>query len=103
MPEEDRLLGTARDHEIARRINRTPLSVVARRRKLGIPNRFSAVRRWTIEEKVLLGTAPDQQVARRINRALHAVQAARWLHKIPVFNSKSGKCNPKANEDSVPS
>ena len=36
-PEEDRLLGTAGDADIARRLNRTLSGVKSRRKKLNIP------------------------------------------------------------------
>ena len=63
-PEEDALLGTMPDKDVAERIGRTPTAVPAHRSDLGIPNFFKRKPprkppRWTPEKDVLLGTMPD--------------------------------------------
>jgi outer membrane lipoprotein-sorting protein len=61
---ELRLLGTAPDDEVARRIGRPVNAVRIKRARLGIPNPEGPG--WTEEELALLGTAPDEEVAARI-------------------------------------
>ena len=56
--EDDKVLGTRPDTEIALLLRRTVLSVMHRRLRLGIPNRWSKkVRRpWTAADDKLLGS-----------------------------------------------
>ena len=77
-PEEVALLGTAPDHEIAKRLRRTMDAVQQKRTELGIPTfSRSPFRRWTAEEGALLGAAPDEEIAARIGRSLEAVRTRR--------------------------
>ena len=46
------------DEHVAKRLARSVLSVRARRRQIGIPNRFSKVPTWSKDEDKQLGTLP---------------------------------------------
>src|SRR6266536_1882458 len=81
-PEEEKLLGTAPDVEIARQLNRTVLGVATRRRELGLQFRHTLVRPWTKADLKLLGTAPDQEIAGRLGRSATAVAGQRLKHGI---------------------
>lgn len=99
LPEEDRLLGTLPDAEVARQIGRTLNAVRKRRRRLGIAL-VRAVRRrrdWLPEEDTLLGTAPDTEIARRLGRSYGSVQCRRLDLHIPPFFSQF--CNWTAEAD----
>ena len=62
-PEEDKLLGTAPDRDIARQLGRSEDSVKGRRLLLGI--KFPNPRRpWPEHELALLGTLPDSVLAK---------------------------------------
>lgn len=75
----DALLGTATDAEIARRIGVTILSVLKRRRKLGIPPFQSPniTKNWGQSELGMLGLLPDEEVAKLLNRPVEAVRRKR--------------------------
>jgi hypothetical protein len=71
-PQEERLLGTMTDNEVAKTIGRTRTAVNSRRRKLAIP--LFALRRpacksptWTPTRDRLLGTMPDTVLARKFH------------------------------------
>jgi hypothetical protein len=82
--EEEKLLGTARDEDVARQINRSKAAVQARRNFLGIPAlNYLYSRPWTEEEDLLLGVVPDRVLAKRLNRTFLAVQARRSNKRIP--------------------
>ena len=75
-PEEDKLLGTAPDAEIARRLGRSESSVKGRRLLLRI--KFPNPRRpWPPGELTLLGTLPDAVLAKYFNRPESAVRSKR--------------------------
>jgi hypothetical protein len=77
---EDDLLGTARDEQIARRIDRSEDAVRARRNILGIPAWHASYSKpWTPEEDALLGVVPDRALAKRLKRTFLAVQARREI------------------------
>lgn len=63
-PEEDAVLGTATDIEVARRLGRTKATVCHRRRALKIPGFHPRI--WTADVDKLLGTVPDPEIARRM-------------------------------------
>jgi hypothetical protein len=75
-PEEDKLLGTAPDAEIARRLGRTESSVKGRRLLLRIkfPN---PARPWPPEELAMLGTMPDGDLAKKFDRPESAIRSKR--------------------------
>jgi len=82
-PEEDKLLGTATDAEIGRRLGRKEIAVRQRRKRLRIPpSRY--VKPWTKEENRLLGILPDAELARRFGRSLIGVTGHREWLKIPA-------------------
>ena len=75
-PEEDKLLGTAPDAEIARRLGRSESSVSGRRLLLRI--KFPNPRRpWPSEDLALLGTMSDAVLAKRFNRPESVVRSKR--------------------------
>lgn len=79
--EDDAMLGTVSDQEIARRLGRTTSCVKARRIRLGIA---SYCRRWTPAEDVVLGKVPDEKLARRLGRTVEAIHARRERLGIPA-------------------
>jgi hypothetical protein len=85
--EDDKLLGTARDNQIAKRIRRSENAVRARRNILGIPA-WNAVysKPWTPQEDALLGVIRDRVLAKRLKRTFAAVQARRENKRIPPAN-----------------
>lgn len=90
---EDKLLGTARDEQIAKRIRRSEDAVRARRNILGIPAwNASYSKPWTAEEDALLGVVPDRVLAKRLKRTFLAVQARREIKQLPPVNPQ--RCRP---------
>ena len=69
--EEEALLGTMPDKEVAARIGRSITAVHDHRRKLGIPSFYKRKPRrepsvWTPKKDALLGTMPDSDLARKV-------------------------------------
>jgi hypothetical protein len=81
LPEDDALLGTISDQEVARRLGRSATSVKARRARQGIA---SYRHWWTPGQDVLLGKFPDEELARRLGRTAEAVLARRERLGIPA-------------------
>jgi len=81
--EEELLVGTGPDHEIATRLKRTYSSVLGKRRLLGIPPAPWWRQKWTKRQRKLLGKKPDQVVARLTGRSLDAVRQQRTAGQIP--------------------
>lgn len=79
-PEEDRLLGTMPDAQLAPVLQRGAKSVQTRRLKMGILFRNPE---WTPAQEKLLGRYSDKEVARRLGRPVSGVGARRALLKIP--------------------
>jgi hypothetical protein len=87
-PEQDRLLGTMPDDEVARRVGRTRMAVQKRRFRLGIGDKRPERRPWTEAELALLGTLSDAELARRLQcstgrvaykrKSLHIPQCPGW-------------------------
>src|SRR6266576_2796150 len=84
-PEEDWLLGTKPDNEIAARVKRTRMAVFLRRRALGIPPAIKrpSQRKWTLAEDRLLGSASDAAIRRKLGRSVVSVQLRRLRLKLP--------------------
>ena len=80
-PEEDALLGTALDAELADKLRRTLSDVSRRRHRLGIP---SHGHHWTPKTDALLGKLPDKKVARRLRCTVKAVARRRERLEIPA-------------------
>jgi hypothetical protein len=80
-PKEDKLLGTARDDVIAKRIGRTRGAVALRRFRLDIAApgtfRYSRRTRWGPTEISLFLRCSDAEVARISGRSLKDVKAKR--------------------------
>jgi hypothetical protein len=81
-PTEDKLLASASDVEIGRRLGRTKASVKQRRKTLQIAAHRPRVnrippRRWTDAEDRVLGTASDREVARLFGRTTSSVLGRR--------------------------
>jgi len=85
-PEEDKLLGTKPDLEIARLLGRSHANVMARRQGKDIPYREPQLKPWKPRHIDLLGTANDEQIARRLGRSVSSVRAKRENMGIPVFD-----------------
>jgi hypothetical protein len=83
--QEDRLLGTKSDEELAAKLGRTARAVCSRRRALGIDLRRPKFRLWTVAEEKLLGTKPDAVVAKMLGRPERGVQLHRQSLGIPCF------------------
>jgi hypothetical protein len=84
--EQNQLLGTLPDSEVARRTGRTENAVRIKREKIGLPNPES--RGWTPEELAQLGTATDAKVADRIGRTASAVAQKRIALGIPAAGAR---------------
>jgi hypothetical protein len=80
-PAEDKLLGTASDRELARRLGRSLSSVRQRMTQLGVQ---SPLRHWTAADDALLGKMLDEAVARRLGRTVRAVSTRRQRLGIPA-------------------
>jgi len=84
---EDKLLGIARDEQIAKKIHRSEDAVRARRNTQGIPAwNASYSKPWTPQEDALLGVISDRVLAKRLRRTFLAVQARREIKQIPPVN-----------------
>jgi hypothetical protein len=96
---EDKFLGTARDENIARQINRSRAAVRSRRNILGIPAwNVTYSRPWTTEEEAL-GVVPDRQLAKKLKRTFIAVQARREIRHLPPVGAQRHRFTPQ--EDAV--
>ncbi len=92
--DEDRLLGTLPDRELAKRLSRSRDATIGRRRKLHIPPFSPHGRRWSRLEDELLGTMPDKKLARKFRRSAKTVTKHRIARGIPVFNPKQHYWTP---------
>jgi hypothetical protein len=86
--EENALLGTMPDKEVAKRVGRSATAVHAHRRSLGIRSYYkrkpqSEPVKWTPAKDKLLGTMPDSKVARRLGCSPMAVFYRRRKLRIP--------------------
>jgi hypothetical protein len=75
--QEEQLLGTQPDQEIARLLHRSPGAVTARRHLKGIEYVNPKLRPWEAEELHLLGQEPDAAIAARTGHSLRGVQSKR--------------------------
>jgi len=74
-PEDDKVLGTRPDDQIAMLLRRTVASIKNRRRKLGIRSKRARLSRpWTKNEDQLLGTRPDPELAHKLGRGLQSIR-----------------------------
>ncbi|MFM9270978.1 hypothetical protein ACJ7V3_12035 [Halomonas elongata] len=96
-PEEDKLLGTASDADIARKIGATQPQVKFRRTQLGIPS-FTGVSPKKIilpdEAITLLGKLTDDHIARRYGASKSSVQRKRAELGIPAFRESLYSTKP---------
>ncbi|HTV43099.1 MAG TPA: hypothetical protein VMF08_21220 [Candidatus Sulfotelmatobacter sp.] len=82
--DEEALLGTLSDGELALRLKRSVTAVQVRRLTLRIPKPDPRYRAWKPAEEKLLGTVPDSQLAEQLGRSRASVTARRQL-----FNRKA--------------
>jgi hypothetical protein len=76
--EEDALLGTMRDEELAKRLGRSVMGIALRRQHAKVA-KFGRVRTyWSVKEDRLLGTAPDEEIAKRLGRSQKSVTSRRF-------------------------
>ena len=94
-PEEEALLGTMLDKDVAAKTGRSFASIVGRRALLGIESFRKRTRSngrprkpFSPDEDALLGTLPDQEVADRLNRGLDGVRERRIALGIGTFRSR---------------
>jgi len=78
-PEEDRVLGTKSDEELAIALGRSQAAIRTRRCSLGIGLQFTRFRVWTPKQEKLLGSASDAEVARLLGRTERGVQLRRQM------------------------
>ena len=91
LPEEDALLGTMPDAEVAKVIGRNQLAVLKRRRRLGIPNRVPARFVWTQEQIALIGTMSDRELGDLIGCPGYVVTFKRRSLKIPADRPRNSE------------
>jgi hypothetical protein len=77
------LLGTMRDHELARLLGRHPSSVATKRQTLGVRYLRPRYRPWTANELKMLGRRPDAEIVRLTLRTTLAVRTMRSKLRIP--------------------
>ena len=92
--DEDRLLGTMPDRNLAQRLGRSPRTIIMRRRKLRLAPFRPPARHWSWAEEELLGTMPDRRLARRLNRSVQSVAARRRARHLPILHSKIYEWTP---------
>src|SRR5205823_2260616 len=88
--EEDRLLGTRPDPEVARLLGRTAEAVRQRRSAFGIAPSHPKIRPWTELELKALGTKPDEELAAELGRTGKAIEGQRRILHIRKFGSHYG-------------
>lgn len=83
-PEEDRLLGTRPDREVAKLVGRSQFGVAQRRERLGIRSFYQqrSLASWTAEEDELLRSKADKTIAKLLRRSVRSVRARRRLKGI---------------------
>lgn len=81
--EEDALLGTQPDAQIAKRLNWTPTAVASRRKKLGIPS-FEKQRQSLLAKRN--ANLPDETVARLLRRSHRFVRRQKNLRRTKTPN-----------------
>src|SRR5207247_5573050 len=87
--EEDALVGTMLDRQLAARLGRSLHAVRLRRQKtLGLPPCNPEWKVWSKPHKALLGKLPDTEVAARTGHPLGSVKAKRQELGIPLANPK---------------
>ena len=92
--DEDRLLGTMSDQDLAQRLGRSWRAINLRRRKLRIPLFRSRRRPWTQAEEALLGTISDRRFARRFKRSVRSVIVRRYEKGIPLLSRQKHHWTP---------
>jgi hypothetical protein len=87
--EEERLLGTRPDREVAQLLHRTVRAIESQRHRLGIyrqPSIRLKTRRWKPAALALLGTRTDPKLADRLGRTEGSVRVQRRKLGIPAFD-----------------
>lgn len=87
-PAEEALLGTMRDPEVAKQLNRSVSCVRTRRLDKTKVRFIHTPQRWTAAQLRLLGKLPDVEVARRTKRFLASVRNKRIQLGIPRLARK---------------
>ncbi len=95
--DEERLLGTVSDQDLARRLGRSLRAISLRRRKLRIPKFHSQRRPWTQAEDALLGTMSDRKFARKFKRGVRSVIVRRCGKGIPLLVRQKYRWRPADN------
>jgi len=92
--DEERLLGTMTDQDLAQRLGRSRRAITERRRKLHIPLFRSRRRPWTQAEEELLGTMPDRRFAQKFKRSVRSVIVHRAAKGIPLLHRQKYRWTP---------
>ena len=89
--EEERLLGTRPDRELAHLLHRTVRAIESQRHRLGIyrqPSVRLKTKPWKPAELALLGSRPDPELAARLRRTEGSVRVQRRKKGIPAFDRR---------------
>jgi hypothetical protein len=89
--EEERLLGTRPDREVAQLLHRTVRAIESQRHRLGIyrqPSIRLKIKPWKPAEIALLGTQPDPKLAARLGRTEGSVRVQRRKLGISAFDQR---------------
>ena len=92
--DEERLLGTLSDQDLAQRLGRSLRAIILRRHQLHIPKFHSRRRPWTQAEEELLGTMPDRRFARKFKRSVRSVIVRRCEKGIPLLRRLKRRWTP---------
>ena len=92
--DEERLLGTMSDQDLAKGLSRTVRAIALRRHQLGIPKFHSRRRPWTQAEEALLGTIPDRRFARKFKRSVRSVIVHRCEKGSPLLKRQKHRWRP---------
>jgi hypothetical protein len=76
-PEEEKVLGTKPDRQVAALLKRSIGAVISRRRLKGVAYINPYLRPWTASELRMLGKLPDPEVVRRTGHTIKGVQGKR--------------------------
>jgi predicted transcriptional regulator len=90
-PEEDALLGTAKDREIAKKLDRDLQTIQKRRNRLGIPAFAKRRIAWTATLDKKLGKVTDEMLALKIGCSVSAVTYRRRLLKVAACGRVFGR------------
>jgi hypothetical protein len=93
LPQDEALLGTMADRDVADRLGRSVTAVCVRRQQLKIPSHQETQRKqvlcWNQHKDRLLGTMPDAELAKRLGIATFRVFLRRQRLNIPSYRDRA--------------